>query len=403
MNHVINVRKIKSFKKTDVTKALELVNVSTKPQFYGDTFFNPEDDKQLPIVLMRGDDGSLFQLIDIKDINTSKLYSQEYREGGENPEKPNLRTDILSVGYTLEFDPPKLRLHKNGVLSIISGHTRLAILKEQGVKNIICVVYTGMDGFSDIEIERAFLLKFGGDNATHKPAGRLTKGDVVHMIESAVKKKTIPLVKEEICYFVNSITYTTGWHSKTKENLAAEVFNKYSNRIDDTGKDIVVKSFTSKPALESFKVHYPDTNNIKYIWFSTGSIKKIPYAIGEMIDKFPKAKEFRIVLHTDHLEGWNPEEAYIDRLDISIKEWKQHTSKLNVLYGKEMPSKVKFGYFVPAVSSLTPNLNEMVIIGVNDGFRKNYTLTKTKKSLNKTLGISSFIDASENEKEEVAA
>ena len=45
----------------------------------------------------------------------------------------------------------------------------------------------------------------------------------------------------------------------------------------------------------------------------------------------------------------------------------------------------------------------MVIIGVNDGFRKNYTLTKTKKSLNKTLGISSFIDASENEKEEVAA
>jgi hypothetical protein len=397
MNHVINVRKIKSFKKTDVTKALELVNVSTKPQFYGDTFFNPEDDKQLPIVLMRGDDGSLFQLIDIKDINTSKLYSQEYREGGENPEKSNLRTDILSVGYTLEFDPPKLRLHKNGVLSIISGHTRLAILKEQGVKNIICVVYTGMDGFSDIEIERAFLLKFGGDNATHKPAGRLTKGDVVHMIESAVKKKTIPLVKEEICYFVNSITYTTGWHSKTKENLAAEVFNKYSNRIDDTGKDIVVKSFTSKPALESFKVHYPDTNDIKYIWFSTGSIKKIPYAIGEMIDKFPKAKEFRIVLHTDHLEGWNPEEAYIDRLDVSIKEWKQHTSKLNILYGKEMPSKVKFGYFVPAVSSLTPNLNEMVIIGVNDGFRKNYTLTKTKKSLNKTLGVSSFIEEYEDE------
>ena len=138
MNHVINVRKIKSFKKTDVKKALELVNVSTKPQFYGDTFFNPEDNKQLPIVLMRGDDGSLFQLIDIKDINTSKLYSQEYREGGENPEKPNLRTDILSVGYTLEFDPPKLRLHKNGVLSIISGHTRLAILKELGVRNIIC-------------------------------------------------------------------------------------------------------------------------------------------------------------------------------------------------------------------------------------------------------------------------
>ena len=391
MNHVINVRKIKSFRKTDVTKALELVNVSTKPQFYGDTFFNPEDNKQLPIVLMRGDDGSLFQLIDIKDINTSKLYSQEYREGGENPEKPNLRTDILSVGYTLEFDPPKLRLHKNGVLSIISGHTRLAILKEQGVKNIICVVYTGMDGFSDIEIERAFLLKFGGDNATHKPAGRLSKGDVVHMIESAVKKKTIPLVKEEICYFVNSITYTTGWHSKTKDNLAAEVFNKYSNRIDDNGKDIVVKSFTSKPALDSFRVHYPDTNDIKYLWFATGSIKKIPYAIGEMIDKFPKAKEFRIVFHTDHLEGWDPEEAYILRMHIATNEWNQHTSKLDTLYGKKMPSKVKFGYFVPAVSSLTPNMNEMVIVGVNDGFRKNFTLTKTKKSLNKTLGVSSFI------------
>ena len=38
MDHVINVRKIKSFKKTDVKKALELVNVKTKPHFYGNAF-----------------------------------------------------------------------------------------------------------------------------------------------------------------------------------------------------------------------------------------------------------------------------------------------------------------------------------------------------------------------------
>ena len=43
-----------------------------------------------------------------------------------------------------------------------------------------------------------------------------------------------------------------------------------------------------------------------------------------------------------------------------------------------MSTKVKFGRFIPAVSSLTPNMDELVILGVNDGFLKNPPSTKTK-------------------------
>lgn len=76
---------------------------------------------------------------------------------------------------------------------------------------------------------------------------------------------------------------------------------------------------------------------------------------------------------------------------------------MDILYGKKMSTKVKFGRFIPAVSSLTPNMDELVILGVNDGFLTNPPSTKTKKSLNKTLGISSFLDVPENEEEEVTA
>ena len=68
--------------------------------------------------------------------------------------------------------------------------------------------------------------------------------------------------------------------------------------------------------------------------------------------------------------------------------WKRLSLFFN---GADISDRVEIYGCLPAVSSLTPNMNEMVIVGVNDGFRKNFTLTKTKKSLNKTLGVSSFI------------
>ena len=60
-----------------------------------------------------------------------------------------------------------------------------------------------------------------------------------------------------------------------------------------------------------------------------------------------------------------------------------------------MSPKVKFGYFVPAVSSLTPNMNELIVKGVNDGFLYNSVSTKTKKSLNTLFDLDDDYEALE--------
>lgn len=402
MDHVINVRKIKSFKKTDVKKALELVNVKTKPHFYGNAFYN-HNGKELPIEIVRGPDGSLFWDIDLKDIDMTDIFSQWMRSGGENPKKDEIREDITFSGYSLQFDPPKIRMLKDGTLVPGAGVTRLSILKELGVKNVICVVYTGKAGFSEEEVDLAFFSFFGGENRYHKPSGKLLKEDVVFLIKNLIVQEKISLDRDIISWHVNELSHGLGWQNKTKEELTNQIFNSCVHRIDSNGKRIVVKSYTSKPSIKSFMVNYPDTDDIKYAVYATGSLKKIPYAIGEMLLEFPKVKEIRIVLHTDLLKGYDPEESYIDRLIETTRDWNKEISKLDILYGKKMSTKVKFGRFIPAVSSLTPNMDELVILGVNDGFLKNPPSTKTKKSLNKTLGISSFVDTSENEKEEVAA
>jgi len=395
MKHIIDIKKIKSFKKSDLLLSLELVNVSSKPESYGTTFKNPIDNKQLPIVIVPDSDGCIFQLVEFKDVDFSTLYSQEFREGGENDLKSDIRNSIVDTGFSLEYGPPSLRLHKNGVLSILGGHTRIAVLKEQGVKNVICVVYKGMDNISDRELDRAFMLKFGGDNAKHRPAGKLKRGDVLHQLNIGIENKTINQTREDICFFVNTITHATGWSKKIKDGISSEIFNKFSNKTDVTGKSIQIKSFSSGPALEDFKSYYPDTDDIKYLWYSTEFLKRIAYVLGDAMAKYPKAKEFRVVLHTNKLNGWDAEETFITRIKHVCEEWYTNIENLNFLYGKPMPSKVKFGYFVPAVSSLTPNMNELIVKGVNDGFLYNSVSTKTKKSLNTLFDLDDDYEALE--------
>jgi hypothetical protein len=110
--------------------------------------------------------------------------------------------------------------------------------------------------------------------------------------------------------------------------------------------------------------------------------------------------KIRFILNTDRLDGSLDQEAdYIKRINEAKEElemlWKRLSSFFN---GADISDRVEIYGCLPAVSSLTPNMNEMVVFGVNDAFLKNYSSTKTKKTLNKTLGISSFI-----KEEEVAA
>ena len=146
--------------------------------------------------------------------------------------------------------------------------------------------------------------------------------------------------------------------------------------------------------------NYKDTPTIKYMNFSTQSTKKIAYAVGEELKKHNK--KIRIILYTKRLDGSLDQEAdYIERINATKKELEMLWERLSSFFnGANFSDRVEVYGCFPSVSSLTPNLNEMIVFGYNDAFLKNPTLTKTKKSLNTLFDID---EEDEEDEEELAA
>ena len=399
MNSVKLLTKIKSFRDKDLETCKKLININSWPEYYSDEFFDHEN-KQLPISVVLSD-GHPFQLVDINNINLSNSYSQEYRKGGENSEKPFIRNSLRAQGYFLDVQPIKLRLHKNGVLSVGSGITRLTLLIELGFKNAICAIYKGVEDASDIEVNNAFNVFFFRDNAAHRHSGMITAEDVVFNIKNSVIKGEIDLDPDAIRYQVNAMTEPTPWNEKTKEKIAANIFNDCNNYTDENGKEVIVKSYSSKAAINDFMVNYRDTATIKYMVFSTGSTKKLAYAIGAAL-KNKAIQEIRLVFHTDKLEAFDLEATYIKRVNDAIAEVKEYWNHLGFLFDEALvSSKVKIYGCLPAISTLTPNMNEMVVFGVNDFFLRNSILTtKTKKAISASLASFMLDDNEETEETE---
>ena len=235
MNCVNLQTKIKSFREKDLETCKSLVNVDSWPEYYSDEFTDHEN-KRLPITIVPSAYGHQFQLVDISKINLSNSYSQEFRNGGENPEKPAIRMSLHQKGYYLDTHPIRLRLYKNGELSVGAGITRLELLIELGFKNIICTVYKGDDDASDIEVNNAFNIFFFRDNANHRPAGMITKDDVAFNVKNSVIKGEIALEPDAIRYQINAMTHPTSWTKKTKEEIENSyviAYDKQGNRIDN--------------------------------------------------------------------------------------------------------------------------------------------------------------------------
>ena len=400
MNCVNLQTKIKSFREKDLEICKNLVNVDSWPEYYSDEFTDHEN-KRLPITIVSSAYGHPFQLTEISKINLSNSYSQEFRNGGENSEKPAIRMSLHEKGYYLDTHPIRLRLHKNGELSVGSGYTRLELLIELGFKNIICTVYRGDEDASDIEVNNAFNVFFFRDNANHRPAGMITKDDVAFNVKNSVIKGEIALDPDAIRYQVNAMTQPTSWTKKYKEEIAAIVFNACNNYTDENGNQVVVRSYTTEAVKDDFMMNYKDTATIKYMVFSTGSTKKIAYAVGEELKKHNK--KIRIILHTDRLDAFDLESTYIKRINEANDEIKILWGRLSSFFGGAIVSdRVELYGCFPALSTLTPNMNEIVIFGVNDLFLKNshYLTTKNKKAL--ANSIDSFMLNDSKEAEELS-
>lgn len=399
MNCVNLLTKIKSFREKDLETCKKLVNVDLWPEYYDELV--DHEYKRLPISIVLSSTGHPFQLIDTDKINLTNSYSQEFRNGGENPKKPEIRSSLHEKGYYLDTQPIRLRLHKDGELSVGSGYTRLELLIELGFKNIICVIYKGDEDASDKEINNAFNIFFFRDNANHRPAGMITKEDVIFNVKKSIVKGDIVLDPDAIRYQVDAMTEPTSWTKKTKEEISAIIYNSCNNYTDENGNSVIVKSYASEPPKISFMANYKDTATVKYMVFSTGSTKKIAYAVGEELKKHNK--KIRIVLHTDRLDAFDLEATYIKRILEAKEQIKMFWDRLSSFFdGANISSRVEIYGCLPAISTLTPKMNEMVIFGVNDSFltNSNYITTKNKKALAKTLDSFMLNDVEDEEEEE---
>jgi len=396
MNSVNLLTTIKSFREKDLETCKKLINTDAWPEYYSNEFF--ANDKRLPLSIVLFGDGDPIGLMNIDKINISETYKQRFRFGGSNANKPDIRLSLQQNGYFLDVQPIRLRLHKNGELTVGAGITRLELLIELGFKNIICTVYKGDDDASDKEVNNAFNVFFFRDNASHRPAGMITQNDVIFNVKNSINLGEIALNVDAIRQQVFAMTEPTPWLKKTKEQIVAMIFNSCNNLVDEYGKEIIVKSYDSPAVISAFMSNYKDTPTIKYMNFSTKSTKKIAYAVGEELKKHNK--KIRIILHTKRLDGSLDQEAdYIERINEAKEEiemlWRRLSSFFN---GADFSDRVEVYGCLPAVSSLTPNLNEMIVFGYNDAFLKNPTSTKTKKSLNTLFDLDE-----EEDEEELAA
>jgi len=229
----------------------------------------------------------------------------------------------------------------------------------------------------------------------------ITKDDVAFNVKNSVIKGEIALDPDAIRYQVNAMTQPTSWTKKYKEEIAAIVFNACNNYTDENGNQVVVRSYTTEAVKDDFMMNYKETGYTKYMVFSTGSTKKIAYAVGEEMKKHNK--KIRIVLHTDRLDAFDLESTYIKRINEAKDEIKMLWDRLSSFFGEvDVSDRVEIYGCLPAVSTLTPNMNEMVIFGLNDAFLSNlqHLTTKNKKAL--ASSIDSFMLNDSKEAEELS-
>jgi|TARA_R110002020_G_scaffold416497_1_gene625783 hypothetical protein len=269
-----------------------------------------------------------FLKFEIVSRNSLKLGIQKSRGGGKTVQiKYNeIKQNIERNGYKLKH-PPISVFHWNHKetdgdrdgYTIITGNTRSQILADYDMENFVVAVYERADDFSDEEVQDA--LESAGllFNSIHDPASPISKEDVVRIVTLAIKRYKdtngeagIPKDWASISERVNYVCGSGTFQKQTRDFIVTRIYNNANPR------SIVIPWGMSKSA--EFRVNtfmdrnkWVDTDKVKYLATSTGSIPRSFVRAVEIASKFPKA-EVRIVLHTSTLDGYDHEQIYKDRI-----------------------------------------------------------------------------------------
>ena len=267
-----------------------------------------------------------FELMPIELIESY----QEHRAGSENKKLKNIKSSIASNGYKLKYIPPAVIIGAKGVVDhIITGNTRIKILKELGVSNVLIARYKFKGNPSNAKKREALLISGQAFNTHHDPNSPPDPMDIKRALTNLIKlfkdskgEAGVSEHDEEGLRDVVNRMCGKGVLTGIRPKIVQEVRNEFES-IDTVipwGEDKSNK-YRISVYMKDYKL--VNTDNIIYFAAASNSSAKAMRKANRLAAANPD-KEIRIVLHTSVLEGYNYEETYNNRLRKFVREFEDY-------------------------------------------------------------------------------
>jgi hypothetical protein len=286
--------------------------------------------------------------------------TQTQREFGRGQNADEVFASLQAHGYKLDKIPMSLCTCPDGGDYIMNGRTRLEKLIAAGFTNVIvdCYVTDNYDAFNKMAQIT---------NVREDPYSPHTKGDIIKHCNHAINMGYLKREYNEIVTRILEIA-PTSFKPATLNKIALNV-------LTGDGRTNSVLSFTeikAKDWLKRHGYHDNDKNNGIYYKVISSSFysKAITMASRYLMNdlKGLYVKELRLVLHTDTLDGADPEVSWKSRTDTFRSKYESSLRDIEQAYFNrtEARTTIKLFAVIPAVQSLstTYNMDKLVMFHV---------------------------------------
>ena len=335
MQTIIDVYSTNCFTEQNLKDYNSLVNPNAFPELYG---------IDLPKELLYSGD----YLIQIDDITKSGGV-QTFRAGGANKKFPEIDRGIRRNGFKLKYPAISLFITEDGKITVITGNTRLEILKKLNFTNCIASIYKSADGYTLDEVEDAVSgcgIRF---NTIHDDASPTGMDDVKVEVEKAISKGWIAPTYNNIRNRVEKNCGNGVFTETTRSRLVFEIYNHYN-------PSQTIKSWINPSVTKQFVTDkkFINGNGVRYVTYTTQNHAKVFLSIMETAYNYPN-DEIRVIVHTGTLEGFDLENCWINRVN-AFKDFYQRillqTSSVYFHSKSPVQNRVKLYGVLPSVSSM---------------------------------------------------
>jgi hypothetical protein len=272
--------------------------------------------------------GKAPQLVSIDQIKTRGGLYQTFdsRFGTGNPEHNNISTSIHN-GLKLNL-PGIFLVQRPDGLYPLTGHTRLLILKEMKVTNVIATIYD-IPNDSDAS---AFSLEL---NPKQAPAGAMTVRDVVQESIMALKKGWIKPENDDQLNVMAAIQERVERICKndfTEKTKNAIVIRVYKNSDYHTKATDVI-SWETPLQINTWMTRYKyiDTPEVMYMVASASTVSSV-LTRAAALAAANIGKQIRIVLQTGTLDSANLLSSYNKSIETFRLKWDSDLNNIRSMY-----------------------------------------------------------------------